>query len=248
MGLMTITDGEEDVAALYNLGLDLAAQWNESAAGSEMGYGFQVQSVEDDCKKVCTIGTRVLKDYFSDPPSAFKRTAAVIVLGRLFPFIGFIPERSDASDEHRWLARLMVTMVPVALRSIKVSVVPCQFPHTPINVTLKGFKQWPSVHVKAEFIEWMSSLDSLPDLTDAGLKEGDAKVADQRLARMIMAASLIIENAYYCMECAPAIPTAEQLRTKCFPCIEKISTSIDLVYEKLMIEPPPATELRPAQK
>jgi hypothetical protein len=240
MGLLTLADGAEDAAALFSLGIDLATQWNESAAGSpDVGYGFKILSVQDDCETVCALGTRVLKAYFSDPPSAFKRVAAVIVIGRLFPFIGFDPERANESESHRWLARLMVTMVPLVLRSIDTTVTPCHLPRKSQTVTLKGFKRWPSVHVKAEFIEWMSSLDSLPDIVATAERKGDI-IADQRLARMIMAASLIIENAYYCMECAPATPTDDQIRTKCLPCIEKISTDIDLMYEGVMLEPPPA--------
>jgi hypothetical protein len=281
MGLLTLEAGANDVQALISCVRRVADIWNESRA---VDFGFRLMVGEDESRNACEIGTRILGKFFADPPSAFKRTAAVLVIGRLFPFIGPAPEPRRVEDYHRWMARIMFLLMPSVLASIKVKLTPCTPPRTESFVRLPRFKKWPSRHVRAEFMEWMTSLDSFPWLAVSG-REGAGHFADprftsmcpwltqrptqdelqavvsdkrleriaswmtnlpskedlqdfydQRLARMIMATSLIIENAYYCMECQPDEKDRRLVRNQCYTCIEKIGTDLDLTFEHWIIE------------
>ena len=281
MGLLTITDGADDVAALTARAKDVALLWNKTRA---VDHGFKLVVGTDETAEACKIGSRVLKKHFSDPPSAFKRTAAVLVIGRLFPFIGPTPEPSPIQNYHRWMARIMSLLMPSILASVKVRLTPCLPPRKENFTRIPPFTKWPSQHVKAEFLEWMTSLDSFPWLTESGPdgfqlladprfvsifpwlthpptdEEKQAIVAekrlarfaswitnlpttndiqefsDQRLARMIMATSLIIENAYYCAECMPPKGENKHVRTQCYTCIERIATDLDLTFQNWLVE------------
>jgi len=281
MGLLTLKDGPDDVHALIARAADIATIWNESRA---VEHGFHLQVGEKEAANACEIGSRVLKTHFSDPPSAFKRTAAVLVIGRLFPFIGLDPVPYSLPTYHKWMARIMHLMMPSVLASIKVRLTPCEHPRREQFRTLPPFTAWPSPHVKAEFLEWLTSLDSFPWLapvtsdgsqgnadppsgnifpwlanpptteemtvlvaekrlarvcswlTNLPTSEAIRDFSDQRLARMVMATSLIIENAYYCSERLPQKADPNHVCYQCYTCIEKIATDLDLTFQNWIVE------------
>ena len=126
----------------------------------------------------CNEGTQLLDAFFSAPAGAFKRVATLVVVARTMPFFTFIPT-PPLQDRQRLLSEALVLLVPVALRMLRVN----KFT-PPKDDAWESLDQWQgfsSFHAESHFralIEWLASSPR------------------EDLGRMILAISLIIEEAY----------------------------------------------------
>jgi hypothetical protein len=105
---------------------------------------------------------------------------------------------------------------PAVLRQITLNIEGNTIPMT-------GWKGFPSLHFQLEFLTWLRWLETLDHHCDKfSVKEwGEVKTA--RLARMIMAGSLIIEAVYY--SSPSPIPTGS-----CLKALDD-EQNIDLYYD-----------------
>jgi hypothetical protein len=223
MGLLSTQSGSLDVQHAQLIADCVAEDWNSVQKDL---YGIMLWINPHGIKKCCQIGTQLFENGFFPPqPGPFKRVAAFVVLGRLYPFFKMTGREAPQTEHERqaWLARFMGLLVPAALRTMKVF----------INnkwTTLEGWKGFPSPHYKLEFLAWLRWLDhferyrpKFPDLAEW------TRFSSERLARMVMSTALMLEACYY-------IDVADQLsgiRAQVSGCLANLNESqeIDLIYD-----------------
>lgn len=244
MGLLVTSDGKDDFEAIGRVAGTVANVWNEYGGKSDFGFSveFGTEQIEECSKKASTI----FKEFFPNPPGPFKRVAALLVFGRLYPFFGFKPARASEIENEEWLSRIVVMMLPVALRLLRADI--STHPKAQSWKSINAWKGFPSVHYKIEFLAFMQWLDNfqwLPDslegLPPAVIEEVKRrlkleKMTSNRLARMILATSLIIEACYYASEGLLAQANQEHLRGKCVGCIDPGATLIASSYDSRLWE------------
>jgi hypothetical protein len=243
MGLLVSGNLEEDKKAIIRVADRVSILWNEHG-GEE--FGFKIRHGSDQIEYCSRRACEILRRHFPDPPGPFKRVAALLVFGRLYPFFEFDPPRRSDQENEEWLARIVALMLPVSLRLLHADISSKKEVQT--LKSMDAWKGFPSVHYKVEFLafmqwldnlEWFSDcLDGLPEnvITEVKQRMRMDEVIDNRLARMILATSLIIEACYYGSEILPKQSDQAHLRGKCLGCIDPKGDTTALSYDARLFE------------
>jgi hypothetical protein len=189
-------DRAKDVEAVLYLANQVAAIWNE--CGGQQ-HGFSVIVGEKELGICCDHAREILVESgkFPNPPGPFKRVAALIVCARLYPFFGLDPKPLTVQDRNAWLTRLVALLIPVTLQRLEVNVSKGEKEHW---IALDKWIGFCSHHHKIEFLAFLEWLETC-EWAQAHIPDPDWKVFNmKRLARMILATTLIIEANYYCGE------------------------------------------------
>ena len=235
MGLLVTSDGEKDFKAIERVAKTVAGLWNEYGG---QDHGFQIVYGTDEIEACSTHASSIFKRFFPDPPGPFKRVAALLVFGRLFPFFAFNPPRPSPVEREEWLSRVVALMLPVALRLIRADI--ASHPGATTWKSIDAWKGFPSVHYKIEFLAFLQWLDNFDWVIDAIDKISPPPPVDKRaliesrLARMILATSLTIEACYYASEGLPAQASQAHLRGKCVGCIDPKATLVASSYDAML--------------
>ncbi len=193
MGLLTIKTGQEDYDAVEFVAEQVAILWNDFGG---QDHGFRVVVSKADIKKICDKSNEVLTKFFPTPPSPFKRVAALLVFGRLYPFFGFEPRQISSDLHDKWLSRILALLIPATLPNLEVNL-SSQPSKTEKWVRLNNWTGFPSAHFKIEFLlflEWLQN-HHWPAI-DEKWEDETAK----RIARIILSCALQLESCYYLCE------------------------------------------------
>jgi hypothetical protein len=226
MGMLDDRGGEHDYQAVFDVAWSISQLWNNF--GGEQ-HGFKIKVGKAQIKECCRIGDDLLiqSKKFPNPPSPFKRVAALIVTAKLFPFYQQEPSPLSPAIKQIWLSRIVALLIPGALSVLEVNV--SNDEKYPKMKTLDNWNGFASPHYKIEFLKWVQWLDGFDWLNVQGDREMWDQLNKDRMARMIMATSLIIEANYYIGETGP--PQAEHLRGKCKLCLKNQSDLTPLTYD-----------------
>ena len=224
MGLLDDSGADRDYEVLLDVAWGVAELWNNF--GGPQKHHFVLRIGENELRECCRRGDEILiqSRRFPNPPSPFKRVAALVVLARLFPFFELDPA-TEYHQEQIWLSRLSALLIPGAISVLEVNL--SEDPANP-KWTPGKWNGFASPHYKIEFIKFIQWLDNFDWLVLGTEGEKWKQTKRERLARMVMAVSLIIEANYYIGETGP--PKPEYLRGKCKLCI-KPADSVDLTYD-----------------
>lgn len=215
MGLITTANGADDVDAVRVLANEVAALWNENGGKD---FSFTLRVGRRNIQKCCDHGTKLLRRFCpaGNEPGPFKRVATLVVLSRLEPFFEITPPKSG-SDKTQWLARISALLIPVALKALRVDVSGGK--KVKIWERLDNWKGFPSPHFKADFLAWLSWMDTLcwldSEFPEAARKEKWLRVKEDRIARMILVTALILESCYYYGEINSGVAVMKQICGKC---------------------------------
>lgn len=225
MGLLTSDCKERDFQFAYRTARSVQTWWNERQSKV---YGFQLQLFKASLQECCDIGSKLFDGtYFANPPGPFKRASAFVVIGRLHPFFGFHPLShtqgllpTSKAEEEAWCARMMTLMIPAILCGTRATI-------GGKDVLLSDWSGFPSPHFKLEFLAWLRWLDRCENYRETLGKEWDG-FYEKRLARMVMATSLMIEACYYASDQKP-----ESICGNAASCMESLGDDhqIDLIYD-----------------
>lgn len=201
-GILAETPGDKDVEALMFLADAVGQWWNEKRAPD---WGFSVRVSEQKIRECCDQGGALFSTgTFPDSPGPFKRLSTLIVLGRLFPFFqfkaGFAKNGTwqeghaapTGEEETAWVVRMMVLTIPFAFPKMVVSI-------DGKEQVLDEWNGFPSSHYRLEFMGWLRWLDGCEDFQPFFEKSPEkwTKFCSERLARMVMSTSLMLEACYY---------------------------------------------------
>jgi len=231
MGLLAIKNGNEDHQAVLDIANGVAILWNQHG-GTDHGFSLLIgRNQVVDC---CTHGTKLLDRHFSRPPGPFKRIAALVVLARLDPFFQFEPNPPSVAARAEWLARICALLIPAAFSVLRVNIARSDEDEKWVN--LDQWNGFPSPHMKMDFISWLQWLDNFDDIArPLNIEPADWNFRlEERVGRMILATSLMLESFYYCSEGCSTPPSPQHLRSKCRACLEGITDLTPLAYDSLM--------------
>ena len=175
--------------------------WNKNQAPV---YGFSLRVSEAAVRACCNQATDLFsRGVFPDNPGPFKRMATYLVLGRLTPFFTFRSGFNDTNgrwiegccptdeQEHvAWITRMLVLSIPFTFAKLYVHIQGRDIP-------LGQWNGFPSSHYRLEFMGWLRWLDGYSQLKPHLPSLSWGKFNDDRLARMIMSTSLMLESCYY---------------------------------------------------
>jgi hypothetical protein len=192
MGLLDIASGQSDVNRAQGVAASVCGSWNSHCSSR---YGFIVTAHTPDLKVVCERGTELLQNtaYFPTEPGPFKRVATFLVFGRLHPFYSTkngVGTVFNDQQRQNWNTRFLVLSIGPLLRQTHL-LLDGQSRHV-----MAGWKGFPSLHYLLEFLVWLRWLDDFKRFQDC-FKEDWPTVSTQRLARMVISTSLIVEASYY---------------------------------------------------
>jgi hypothetical protein len=215
MGLLDDRGGTYDSDAVFDVAWGIAQLWNNF--GGEQ-HAFKIKVGKAQIKECCRLGHDLLiqSKKFPNPPSPFKRVAALVVTAKLFPFYELVPSPHSQAVKQIWLARIVALLIPGALSILEVNISDNE--KRPDLKPLDNWNGFASPHYKIEFLKWLQWLDRLEWVTVQGDRETWDQLNKERTARMIMGTSLIIESNYYIGETGP--PKPEYLRGKCKQCLK----------------------------
>jgi len=188
----------------------VARQWNEYGGKD---HGFSLIVSKERLRASCDKAHQILSPpRFPVPPGPFKRVAALLILGRLYPFFGLRPRPLSDEVHDQWLARVLAMLIPATLISLEVNL--STHGDTTRWVRLDHWSGFPSPHFKLEFITFVQWLDSYdwPSHVRNGTHELDT------LARIILSTALIIEGCYYVAE-TKAKTTSGRIMGHCGACL-----------------------------
>src|ERR1039458_10359911 len=117
MGLLVAGNADSDKQAITRVADRVAILWNDYGG---KGFGFEIRHGVEQIEICSKMATGIFKEFFPDPPGPFKRVAALLVFGRLYPFFEFVPARASTQEKEEWLARIVALMLPVSLRLLHV--------------------------------------------------------------------------------------------------------------------------------
>lgn len=192
MGLLVTVSEKEDLEAIEDIADDVATLWNEYG-GKDYGFGVAYDTAR--IKQCYDKALPILGSFFPNPPGPFKRVATLLVFGRLYPFFYFTGRNLSPKETQEWLSRIVALMLPISLSTLKVNI----STHKDVDtwVALDKWSGFPSVHYKVEFLGFLEWLDNFQWLLVRIPASDHKMVIDNRLARMTLALSLIIESCYY---------------------------------------------------
>lgn len=245
MGLLTSENEDQDYQFAFRTARCVQNWWNENQSKI---YGFRLGLYAGSLRDCCKIGSGLFDGpYFARPPGPFKRTSAFVIIGRLNPFFGFHPLAkpkehtvslvpSSEGEKQAWLARIMTLMIPAILSGTRANI-------GGNHILLSEWVGFPSPHFKLEFLAWLRWLDRCESYRDVlGNKEWE-KFYERRLARMVMATSLMIEACYYASN-----PAEGTICGNTASCMESLGDDheLDLIYD--MINTPQEPEFAPEKR
>jgi len=226
MGLLDDRGGTHDVEAVWDVVWGIAQLWNNF--GGEQ-HGFKLRVGKKQVEECCRIGNEILiqRKRFPNPRSPFKRVATLVVVAKLFPFYELVPTPASPAIKQIWMARIVALLIPGALSILELNVADDE--KRPVLKALEAWNGFASPHYKIEFLKWLQWLDGLDWVVVQGDKEAWDQLNKERVARMVMATSLIIEANYYIGEVGPA--AENHLRGKCKRCLKDQDLTA-LTYDK----------------
>jgi hypothetical protein len=194
MGIL-FDDIKRDVYAV-RLVLETAIEiWNKRYAQKA---GFALAISPSKINIICANGGTILKRCFPNPPaapSAFKRVGTLLVMMCLHPFlIVYGPDQHGefsiplkATDEIvNWAMQFLIDTLPLLFSLLYVK-------RNGEQIPLTDWRGFCSEHFADEFrvfLMWLGNSDIFDH------KPGTLLYKDERLARIILATSLILESAY----------------------------------------------------
>lgn len=224
MGLFSASSGynREDLKIALEAMSGVVGWWNTDHCDL---YGFKIKLWAGSVEECCQKGSWLFDEnpfYFAQPPGPFKRIAAFLVLGCLYPFISFEqngipPMKRDGFpcndyEKRVWRVRLLLQALPHLFARLKLRV-NGSWDH----VSWQGF---PSAHYELEFMNWLKWLDPMDELEEVVSKVMDWRLFQKkRIARMTMATALSIEASCYASaqtNCHPILGQTEA-------CLKKLS-------------------------
>ena len=222
-GLLAKQSGKVDYDAATSVTDAVARVWNEKFART----GITLYTSRSAVEHICDLGKDLFASgAFADMPGPYKRVAAFTVLARLFPVFKPIfayPESPEGAKA--WEARFVLLSMASCMEILEAVL-------DGETVALPPWLGFPSLHYRLEFLTWIRWLD----FSD-GFGSGTGESAEwrqfqhQRLARMVMATSLIIEAAHYAGD--DGKPKPVQGRTaSCFRDLDE-ETRLDLFFDKI---------------
>ena len=215
MGLIASATGQPDYLAVRSIANEVARLWNENGGDS---HGFTIEVGRNNIQKCCDHGAELLRRFCpkGKEPGPFKRVATLVVLSRLEPFFQFVPAKSGV-EKNQWLARISALMIPAGLKGLRVDV--SNGAKIKVWEKLDHWRGFPSPHYKADFLAWLSWMDTLcwldTEFREAEQKKKWDKIKQDRIARMILVTALILEACYYCGEKDAGVPQRNQICGKC---------------------------------
>jgi hypothetical protein len=233
MGLLSEESGPPDTEAAFAVAQHVQTWWNTRQAPV---YGFNLKIWRGSVTKACEVGNNLFSGkYFSRTPGPFKRVAAFTVIGRLYPFFSLVPLAGMEADtianvlpktpreQHAWLARMMALAIPAVLRCTRVY----------IDGEWRVLDEWrgfPTLHYKLEFLAWLRWLDAFEQYRDHFASSAEwSAFSEKRLARMVMATSLMVESCYY-QEPIVGSPQIRGNTARCFDQLEE-EHALDTIYD-----------------
>ena len=190
-------DKVEDAQAILRFANLVATLWNENGGPD---FGFEIRVGENEVKRCCNEARHVLVEsgMFPIPPGPFKRVAALIVCARLFNFFDFVPKPVSAQERDAWQARIVALLIPVGLSVLEVNVSKTEGVQR--WVKLDKWKGFVSHHYKIEFLAFLQWLE-ICDWANQSMGQNEWRLfRTKRLARMVLATTLILEANYYAGE------------------------------------------------
>ncbi len=196
MGLLSSGPVVTDVVQVRKTAHLVQSWWNQYRAPV---YGLNLRISHAELLKCCEIGHSLFEGrFFSQPPGPFKRAAAFVVITRLNPFFDFLPVSAEAieyvpttlREKQEWTARIVTLTIPIVLRRTYAEI-------NGERAQLTGWNGFPSLHYKLEFLAWVRWLDSFEQYRTVMPAREWYDFCERRLARMVMALSLMIEGCYY---------------------------------------------------
>lgn len=184
----------DDVETIGDIAQTVATYWNQNGGPDQ---GLSVLWSREAVDKISHEGDQILAGFFPDPPGPFKRLATFIVLSRLHPLFALIPPAAGIDNlkpvqpgfHDEWIARVIYLLIEPSMQVLQVRGKDGQV------FSLTEWADFPSLHTKTEFLFWLEWLRDYPpgylprDISDTeGL---------ERRGRMVLATSLILEQAYY---------------------------------------------------
>ena len=185
---------DNDKLLIESLADEVCRFWNENGG---IDHGVKLFVGKDKIEEVSVAGDAILASFFADPPGPFKRLATLLVLARLDGLFTLAAPSSDNvnlvmvnSLTHRqWLARICYLLIEPTFFSLTVK------GEGGKEYPLTEWKDFPSIHSKAEFISWLEWLCDYPHDYFPSPQRDVEKM--NRRGRMILATSLILEAVYY---------------------------------------------------
>lgn len=215
MGLIASATGVQDYNAVRSIASEVARLWNENGGDS---YGFTIEVGKNNIQRCCDHGAELLRRFCPNgkEPGPFKRVATLVVLSRLEPFFQLNPQKTGI-EKNQWLSRISALLIPPSLKGLRVDV--SNGGKIKVWERLDHWRGFPSPHYKADFLAWLSWMDTLCWL-DAEFHEPEQKkkwhkIKQDRIARMILVTALILEACYYCGEKDAGVPPRSQICGKC---------------------------------
>ena len=205
-GLLYELQGDQDYEKAFFVADVVCEMWNKSCSHIN---GITLQASRADLIKCCDIGSELfLGDSFPDIPGPYKRIAAFLVIGRLYPF--FIPtyEKSlgeiTRDEQTQWMTRFMSLTIPIIFDRMTVDLGEGPVP-------LPKWKGFPSAHYRLEFfslLRWLDNMEWLQGKLPASDCDTLEIVKWPNLARMVLSVSLSLESCHYISELNDGSPQA----------------------------------------
>lgn len=184
-------DHESDVGLILSICEEACEDWNIRFSGKEgVVLGVKREGVE----AICRVGGRILALCFPAKPSAFKRVSALLIMMCLHPWLivrrvgseGVYDQIVFGDSIRDFAVDFMVDTVPIVLSTLE-SYVGTEW------VALTNWQGFISQEFKNEFVVFLRWLGN-SDLLTYSL--GSPIYNDDRLARIILGTSLILESTY----------------------------------------------------
>jgi hypothetical protein len=224
MGLLVQEDGVVDYQAVSDVVESIAKWWK---INKEPDWGFEFFAVRSKIEYCSDFGSRLFKSgYFAENPSPFKRVAAFLVICRLHPF--FCYKFSEGikfetpTEEIAWNVRLLALSIPSILANQEVLLENKRVP-------LPAWTEFPSLHYLLEFFAWLRWITRMQEHQPKFSADEWQEIYLQRVARMVLACSLMIEASYYAAENR----SQDSIRNLIMPCLNDLDENlrIDLYYD-----------------
>ncbi len=235
MGVFVDDDIKEDANQIARTANRVQQFWNKY--GREV-VPFRVRMSTGAAMRIAQLADQVLAAAFPAPPSKFKRIGTLLVMSRLVPLFGFYSWENETGDDETplnvpdqtaWLVRVCYLMVSPAFAVLKWA--GGAHEQEQLNGENSKWRDFPSIHSKTEFLlflEWLRDYET-EELSYVG---ADQEILDRR-CRMVLAASLNIEFAYYCREC----PKPSIICGSCDDALKRVAGMKELLeYDKKLYD------------
>jgi len=242
-GILVDESIEADCAAVAKVAEAVAIAWNEKSSDAlDFTLTYQRRKIESICELARNFSAHGV---FPSPPGPFKRVALLLVLGRLYPFFTLVPYASDEDaglesplKRDAWNCRMMLLTVPAALHGITITL-------DEAEIELPPFEGFPSPHYKLDLLTWLKWMDHGGKLSKiVSDKEAWEKFTGQRLVRMVLTTSLILEACYYLSTTEVKLGFEHAVQGKADACLkaaldadETGEIKLDLNFDRYFLNP-----------